>query len=136
MKNDLFENTDNMTIDSLAQDFPVLTDEEKERIYAMSERKYNNDTDMNTDEKFDRKIEVTGVERYKRPKWRSASIAAAAALVLGAGSFGGYNVVQQFHDGNGEDELPTNVSEECHRKTQELLMTAAQRNTAAPQSHC
>ena len=74
MKDDLFENTDNMTIDSLAQDFPVLTDEEKERIYAMSERKYNNDTDMNTDEKFDRKIEVTGVERYKRPgnpyKWR------------------------------------------------------------------
>ncbi|MBQ6251592.1 hypothetical protein [Ruminococcus sp.] len=117
MKNDLFENTDNMTIDSLAQDFPVLTDEEKERIYAMSERKYNNDTDMNTDEKFDRKIEVTGVERYKRPKWRSASIAAAAALVLGAGSFGGYNVVQQFHDGNGEDELPTNVSEEMSQES-------------------
>lgn len=117
MKDDLFENTDNMTIDSLAQDFPVLTDEEKERIYAMSERKYNNDTDMNTDEKFDRKIEVTGVERYKRPKWRSASIAAAAALVLGAGSFGGYNVVQQFHDGNGEDELPTNVSEEMSQES-------------------
>ncbi len=117
MKDDLFENTDNMTIDSLAQDFPVLTDEEKERIYAMSERKYNNDTNMNTDEKFDRKIEVTGVERYKRPKWRSASIAAAAALVLGAGSFGGYNIAQQFHDGNGEDELPTNVSEEMSQES-------------------
>ena len=117
MKDDLFKNTDDMTIDSLAQDFPVLTDEEKERIYAMSERKYNNDTDMNADEKFDRKIEVTGVERYKRPKWRSASIAAAAALVLGAGSFGGYNIAQQLHDGNGEDELPTNVSEEMSQES-------------------
>ena len=115
MTDDLFENTDNMTIDSLAQDFPVLTDEEKERIYAMSERKYNNDTNMNTDEKFDRKIEVTGVERYKRPKWRSASIAAAAALVLGAGSFGGYNIAQQFHDGNGEDEFGLAVFQQDHK---------------------
>ena len=40
-KNDLFKELDDMDIEDIAQDFPVLTDEEKERIYSMSERKYS-----------------------------------------------------------------------------------------------
>lgn len=38
-KNDIFENTDDMTLEKMSQEFPVLTDEEKERIFAMSEKK-------------------------------------------------------------------------------------------------
>ena len=99
----LFDDTDDVTLESLAQDFPVLTDEEKERIYAMSERKYNNDTEKKTDDIFDNEEEVKGVERYRRPKMRTASIAAAAVLLIGAGSFGGYNIAQQLKDGKDGD---------------------------------
>ena len=56
--NDLLFDLDDEAIEKLAQEFPVLTDEEKERIYAMSERKYNNDTDMNTDEKFEIQVSI------------------------------------------------------------------------------
>ena len=37
----LFKETDNMVIDKISEEFPVLTDEEKERIFSMSEKKYN-----------------------------------------------------------------------------------------------
>ena len=104
---DLFDDTDDATLESLSQDFPVLTDEEKERIYAMSERKYNIDTENKTDDIFDNEEEVKGVERYRRPKMRTASIAAAAVLLIGAGSFGGYNIAQ--HLKNGEDGDDRNV---------------------------
>ena len=41
-KEDLFTNIDQRTIEDIADNFPVLSEEEKERIFAMSERKYNN----------------------------------------------------------------------------------------------
>ena len=51
-ENDLFINIDDETVDELAQDFPILTDEEKERMYTMSERKYNITDSTNTDQIF------------------------------------------------------------------------------------
>lgn len=108
-KNDLFKELDGMDIENIAKDFPVLTDDEKERIYAMSERKYN--ISDNTNEEFSRETEVSGVEVYKRPKWRTASIAASLALLIGAGSFGGYNIAKQLkNSSNGDDDtVPTSM---------------------------
>lgn len=108
---DLFPDLDDETIDRLAQEFPVLTDEEKERMFAMSERKYNFTDSINTD--FNSETEVSGVEVYKRPKWRTASIAASLALLIGAGGFGGYNISKQLSNGENDDpNSPTTVSED------------------------
>ena len=132
-KNDLFDGLNDMDIEDIAQDFPVLTDEEKERIYSMSERKYSI-SDGKTEE-FSHGAEVSGVEVYKRPKWKTASIAASLALLIGAGSFGGYNIAQQLHRSRGGDEdVPTTAATdmshaatehpyitECRRTAEELL---------------
>lgn len=83
---DLFENTDGKIVEKVAEEFPVLTDEEKERIFAMSERKYNIsiNNDNKENEEFNSYNEVKGVERYNRPMWYKAiSIAAAAVLMTG-----------------------------------------------------
>lgn len=118
--NDLLFDLDDEAIEKLAQEFPVLTDEEKERMYAMSERKYNITEDTNTG--FNSETEVSGVDVYKRPKWRTASIAASLALLIGAGSFGGYNIAKQFSNGdNNGPDVPTTVSEDM---SQALTETA------------
>ena len=119
-ENDLFINIDDETVDELAQDFPVLTDEEKERMYTMSERKYNITDSTNTD--FNTETEVSGVERYKRPKWRTASIAASLALLIGAGSFGGYNISKQLK--NGENDIPDVPTTSSEDMSQALTETA------------
>jgi len=83
-KNDLFDDVDDETVEKLSQEFPVLTDEEKDRIFAMSERKYNIVSEIVSENDGD----VKGVEQYKRPVWhRFAGIAAAIAII--AGGFGG-----------------------------------------------
>lgn len=82
---ELFKETDDMTIDKISQEFPVLTKEEKERIFAMSEKKYDSSTEKNTNNtEFSDETEVSGVERYKRPIWyKYMSIAAAVVLMAG-----------------------------------------------------
>lgn len=119
-ENDLFINIDDETVDELAQDFPILTDEEKERMYTMSERKYNITDSTNTD--FNTETEVSGVERYKRPKWRTASIAASLALLIGAGSFGGYNISKQLK--NGDNDVPDGPTTSSEDMSQALTETA------------
>ena len=75
---DLFNDIDNNTADRLSKEYPVLKDEKRERLYAMSKRKYNiNEMHENN------AAEVSGVEKYRRPKWyKGASIAAAAVLLI------------------------------------------------------
>ena len=86
----------------------------------MSERKYNITEDTNTG--FNSETEVSGVDVYKRPKWRTASIAASLALLIGAGSFGGYNIAKQFSNGNNNDpDGPTTSAEDM---SQALTETA------------
>ena len=116
---DLFPDLDDETLDKLAQEFPVLTDEEKERMYTMSERKYNITNETN--EEFSTETEVSGVDVYKRPKWRTASIAASLALLIGAGSFGGYNIAKQLSNGDNNDpDVPTTVSEDMSQALTEV----------------
>lgn len=130
--NDLLFDLDDEAIEKLAQEFPVLTDEEKERMYAMSERKYNITEDTNTG--FNSETEVSGVDVYKRPKWRTASIAASLALLIGAGSFGGYNIAKQFSNGDNNDpDVTTTVSEDMSQaltETAEDPRTEEYRQTA------
>ena len=87
---DVFNDIDNETAEKLADDYPVLNDDEKERLYAMSKRKYNTEEmpEMNLNE-------VSGVEKYSRPKWyKGLSIAAAAVLVF-AGIGGSMAVISR-----------------------------------------
>ena len=80
---DFFNNTDESTANRIAEKYPVLSDEEKERLFAMSKRKYN----INKTE-FTNANEVSGVEKYSRPKWYKA-VSVAAAAVLAVGGIGG-----------------------------------------------
>ncbi len=85
MKNndfEIFDNAGDDMIEKIAEDYPVLTDEEKERMFAMSERKFNI-----AESKGEAEV-VSGVERYKKPAWHRYA-AMAAALVLVFGGIGG-----------------------------------------------
>ena len=76
---DIFNDIDSKTADRLSKEYPVLRDEQKERLYAMSKRKFDikNVNDNNG-------IDVSGVEKYRRPKWyKGVSVAAAAILLTG-----------------------------------------------------
>lgn len=87
---DVFNDIDNETAEKLADDYPVLNDDEKERLYAMSKRKYNIDdmSEINN-------TEVSGVEKYSKPKWyKGVSVAAAAVLVF-AGIGGSMAVISR-----------------------------------------
>ncbi|MBO7395268.1 MAG: hypothetical protein J6U16_04015 [Ruminococcus sp.] len=76
------------TGDELPEQLPLLSAEERNRIYKMSERKFNKDT-MG---KFETGDSVSGVERYSRPVWkrRLASVAAAGVLLAGSGGLAYY----------------------------------------------
>lgn len=68
---------------------PLLSAEERNRIYKMSERKFNKDSGEISAEEG---ITVSGVERYSRPVWkrRLASVAAAGVLLAGSGGLAYY----------------------------------------------
>ena len=73
----ILENADNKTVERLA-DVSPLTKSEKERILAMSKDKlYNMKREHNIEE------QVTGVERYSKPKWQRFTAIAASFLLVG-----------------------------------------------------
>lgn len=80
----MFENADNDSIRRIAENCPA-SDEEKERIFAMSRRIYEKRT---TEDRRINNIEVSGVEGYKKPVWHKLA-AMAAALVLTGGAVAG-----------------------------------------------
>jgi len=79
---DILENADDKEIELLAE-VPVLSGKEKESMLKMSKKKLAAKSSDKAAE-----LQVSGVERYSRPKWyRFASIAACAVLLTGlAGS--------------------------------------------------
>ena len=79
---DMFKDPDDEIINEIAANYPVLTDEEKERMFSMSERKYNINNNMNNNENGD---EVSGVDRYTRPVWRRYAAIAATFVLLAGG---------------------------------------------------
>lgn len=81
---DIFDDPDDETINNIASNYPILTEEEKDRMFAMSERKYN----INKGYEDEFSEEVRGVERCNRPIWSKYAGVAAAFLLL-AGGIGG-----------------------------------------------
>ena len=83
---DIFENADDETKKKIAAHCPA-SDKEKERMFAMSRKIYN---ERSKDNNYDRNIEVSGVEQYKKPIWqRFTSIASALLLITAIGVGGG-----------------------------------------------
>ncbi|WP_303826244.1 hypothetical protein [Ruminococcus flavefaciens] len=105
---DVFNDIDSKTADRLSKEYPVLDDERKERLYAMSKRKFDikNVNDNNG-------IDVSGVEKYRRPAWyKGVSVAAAAVLfVAGIGSS------MYFISRNGKAPLAEVTTEETTEMT-------------------
>ena len=81
---DTLENADDETLRKIAADCPA-SEEEKERMFAMSRKIYNERT-KESDYRND--MEVSGVDVYKKPIWHKFA-AAAAVLVIGAGAVAG-----------------------------------------------
>ena len=82
----MLENADDRTVELLSG-VPVLTDEEKKRMLAMSKKKLNKMNRENNISMHKEGAEVSGVERYNRPKWYTF-VSAAACLVLVGGIAG------------------------------------------------
>lgn len=94
---DRFSNIDDKTAERLSQKYPFLDEERKARLYTMSKRKSDRNNVPETNN-----IEVSGVDKYRRPMWyRSVSIAAAAVLVV-AGIGGSTFLISR----NGKDKAP------------------------------
>ena len=86
---DLLDNTKDVNIERLTEGRKVMTDAEKERIFAMSKQKlYDMKNGISTDMGADR---VNGVESYSRPIiMKFAGMAAAAVLLIGGIGGGAY----------------------------------------------
>ncbi|MCQ2469697.1 MAG: hypothetical protein MJ100_07810 [Ruminococcus sp.] len=85
MKENLFDEIDDMNIERISEEYDVLSNKEKDRMFALIEKKYNSGADIN----FADGNTVSGVEVYSRPKWtKFAAIAASVVLVCGAGFAG------------------------------------------------
>ena len=113
---DTLENTDQSVIDRITAEFPPQDNKEKERIFNMSERKFNDKIKniSNADEQS-----VSGVEIYRKPKWqRFVSIAAALTIVTG-GITGGVYALRHLKDTHSvtttilvdEDDIETTTEE-------------------------
>ncbi|MBP5378163.1 MAG: hypothetical protein J6Y64_01315, partial [Ruminococcus sp.] len=100
---DILENTEQSVIDRLSEEFPPDDAEEKEKVFRMSEEKFNkaNSTYTETDEQV-----VSGVEVYRKPVWKKCLSAAAAAVILIGGTAGGIKAYKYFHN------APTKIEEE------------------------
>lgn len=108
---DVFNDIDSRTADRLAKEYPVLRDEQKERLYAMSKRKFDIKTDNSS-------IDVSGVEKYRRPKWYKGVSVAAAALLLVSGIGGSMYYISR----NGK--APATEVEESISETTEVTTEA------------
>ena len=83
----LFDNEmDEKTVERISNNFPVLTDEEKDRIFSFIEKEFGEDTETIEHDDFD--DEVSGVERCIRPRWLEV-LGTAAMIAIVVGSVGG-----------------------------------------------
>jgi len=101
---DILENAESSVTDRLEAEFPPRDNREKEKIFRMSERKFNNTSAPDTE----KEQTVSGVEVYRRPKWqRGLSIAAACALVVGGATGGAYAFSRFRNTPAAESQLDT-----------------------------
>ena len=105
-KTDFFDKEiDERTVEKISDDLPVLSDEEKDRIFANVERK------LNIIENEAHSEEVSGVEEYVRPRWVSIISVAASAAVLFGGLGGGTLLMRNMRKDIHNVPAPENVTE-------------------------
>ena len=125
--NDFFNEPDEVTTDRVSEKYPALSDQHKERLFAMSKRKY----DINNNNDISKVSEVSGVEHYSKPKWyKAVSIAAAAVLAVGGLGSGMALIIRNGHapassSQVSEDNIETSTVEEKTESTtsEEITMT-------------
>lgn len=123
---DVFEDPDDEIINEIAANYPVLSDEEKERMFSMSERKYNINNNMNNENNGDI---VSGVDRYTKPVWhRYAAI--AATFVLLAGGIGGSIALGKHMDKNKKNDSDMLTATTTAITTESVQTTSAENITA------
>lgn len=98
----MLENADNETMKRIAENCPA-SDEEMERMFAMSRKIYNERTkeSNNTDN-----IEVSGVEQYRKPIWQKFTAVAAALVLTGGVVAGGMYFMKNKNSFNSNDPVP------------------------------
>lgn len=103
-RKELFDNEmDEKTVESISDNFPILTDEEKDRIFSLIEREFDT-PDIKHE---DYKDEVSGVERCIRPRWREM-LGTAAMIAIVVGSLGGGS----YFMNNMKKKSPEDVKQE------------------------
>ncbi len=117
---DVFEDPNDEILNEIAVNYPILTDEEKDRMFSMSERKYNITNNMNSSETGD---EVSGVERYTGRIWHRYA-AVAAAFVLLAGGVGGSIALGKHMDKNKKTESKVQVATTTSVTTEAVQTTS------------
>ena len=108
----LFDNEmDEKTVERISNNFPVLTDEEKDRIFSFIEKEFGEDTETIEHDDFD--DEVSGVERCIRPRWLEVlGTAAMIAIVVGSLGGGSYfmNHINKNAPKDSDQESTTNIT--------------------------
>jgi hypothetical protein len=114
---DRFSNIDDKTAERLSAKYPLPDEERKARLYTMSKRKYDGKIEPEKNE-----IEVSGVDKYRRPKWyRSVSVAAAAVLVIA-----GIGTSTFLISRNGKDKSPAaSISDNTTAAATETIIESA-----------
>ena len=112
-KDDIFK-VDSNIADRLSKEHPVLKDAQKERLYAMSKRKY----DIN-EKNENNAAEVSGVEEYRKPKCYKVVSIAAAAVLLVAG-IGGSMAFISRSGWTPAIEVEENITETTEAVTEEV----------------
>ncbi|NLT07932.1 MAG: hypothetical protein GXY08_00265, partial [Ruminococcus sp.] len=101
---DILENNSQDVIDRIAEEFPPQDENEKEMVFKMSEKKFNNRIPEADD---DSNKSVSGVEIYNRPVWKRILNVAAAAAVLISGTAGGIKAIKYFNDASEKNDNMT-----------------------------
>ena len=126
---EILENADDAEIRKIADNCPA-SESDKERMFAMSRKIYNERTE---ESKESPAIEVSGVEIYKRPLWHKIVSAAAVIALIAGGTAGGWAMLHKSrflvaHVDN-EGTLPPVTDAERHYPFGEidrvLIMTSA-----------
>lgn len=99
-----FDNADEKTIDRITEKYPPLSSADKERLYAMSKKKYNKEKTENKGNY----IEVSGVERYRKPVWQKIASFAAVAVVAVSVVGGGIALTR----GGSDTDISESISEQ------------------------
>ncbi|WP_028517079.1 hypothetical protein [Ruminococcus flavefaciens] len=131
-KTDFFDEIiDEKTVEKISEDYPVLSDEEKDRIFSIVERKLNIDKAVNNDHSG----EVSGVEEYTRPRFMNIISIAASAAVLFGGIGSSLCLMRNMKKGAPDDPAPEIVTESVIPSSEKSVVSDETRKTAENQNN-